>query len=60
MQGEWRFRLTPEIVFGSGVVIQTGDIIRQLGSKEETGHNFYMLCLAYCKLQSIGMRVKLV
>jgi len=31
MRGEWRFRSTPEIVFGCGVVGQAGDIIRRFG-----------------------------
>jgi len=32
MRGEWRFRSTPEIVFGFGVVERVGKIVRQLGA----------------------------
>ena len=34
MRGNWRFRSTPEIVFGRGVVGQTGDIFHQLGASQ--------------------------
>lgn len=33
MRGDWRFRSSPEIVFGRGVVQHTGDIVRQLGAQ---------------------------
>lgn len=33
MRGEWRFRSTPEIVFGRGVVAHVGDIVRQLDAE---------------------------
>jgi alcohol dehydrogenase class IV len=33
MRGEWRFRSTPEIVFGRGVVERVGEFLRQLGSQ---------------------------
>jgi len=33
MRGEWRFRSTPEIVYGRGVADRTGDIMHQLGAQ---------------------------
>jgi alcohol dehydrogenase class IV len=33
MRGEWRFRSTPEIVFGRGVSERIGDILRQRGAQ---------------------------
>lgn len=33
MRGEWRFRSTPEIVFGRGVVERVGEIVRQVGAQ---------------------------
>jgi alcohol dehydrogenase class IV len=33
MKGEWRFRSTPEIVYGRGVADRTGEILRQRGAQ---------------------------